>query len=285
MGPQPFGCGRYAATSPCVVIYRPLQWGRNLSVAEGSQMRRQACPFPRLQWGRNLSVAEGAPCHANGTPARHASMGPQPFGCGRSLRIRIRCPAMIELQWGRNLSVAEGAPALGPARQVGGASMGPQPFGCGRCIQVDYDYLLYRRFNGAATFRLRKVPTESISLWSTTCFNGAATFRLRKGQRRRLQWRPSALQWGRNLSVAEGFCTAALSARRNRFNGAATFRLRKERTGIVAPQVLPLLQWGRNLSVAEGALRPSCRQWIKRLQWGRNLSVAEGPEVLTWTTP
>ena len=36
-----------------------LQWGRNLSVAEG----RAPCTAPRyssaLQWGRNLSVAEG----------------------------------------------------------------------------------------------------------------------------------------------------------------------------------------------------------------------------------
>ena len=36
-----------------------LQWGRNLSVAEGSVRGLAAANGRRLQWGRNLSVAEG----------------------------------------------------------------------------------------------------------------------------------------------------------------------------------------------------------------------------------
>ena len=81
MGPQPFGCGRvHGAARPGVNLL--LQWGRNLSVAEGLRRRR-------------------------GFDGNAASMGPQPFGCGRSSGGSTASPWM-GLQWGRNLSVAEG---------------------------------------------------------------------------------------------------------------------------------------------------------------------------------
>ena len=69
---------------PLVLGEGPLQWGRNLTVAEGVRDRLGARHGARmLQWGRNLTVAEGAtPAAASGTP--------------------------IALQWGRNLTVAEG---------------------------------------------------------------------------------------------------------------------------------------------------------------------------------
>ena len=176
MGPQPFGCGRCRATGG-FQSRSPLQWGRNLSVAEGPRAgpfrtRRRgfngAATFRlrkvrahateghatrALQWGRNLSVAEGRWWAGEGGRRRRASMGPQPFGCGR----RVPTPATVmrtALQWGRNLSVAEGsslAPGAlqicalqwgrnlsvaegrgGAVRKVAAASMGPQPFGCGR---------------------------------------------------------------------------------------------------------------------------------------------------------
>ena len=39
-----------------------LQWDRNLTVAEGAEMRTDGRPVPMpLQWGRNLTVAEGRP--------------------------------------------------------------------------------------------------------------------------------------------------------------------------------------------------------------------------------
>ena len=38
MGPQPFGCGRLGSLSE-EPVRKELQWGRNLSVAEGSQGR------------------------------------------------------------------------------------------------------------------------------------------------------------------------------------------------------------------------------------------------------
>ena len=61
-----------------------LQWGRNLSVAEGGcQLRKQARLHRTLQWGRNLSVAEGPNRVPKFCKPAKASMGPQPFGCGR----------------------------------------------------------------------------------------------------------------------------------------------------------------------------------------------------------
>ena len=39
--------------------YVQLQWGRNLSVAEGVSVDEVIESLMGLQWGRNLSVAEG----------------------------------------------------------------------------------------------------------------------------------------------------------------------------------------------------------------------------------
>ena len=38
---------------------RVLQWGRNLTVAEGSHRWNVTPSYDLLQWGRNLTVAEG----------------------------------------------------------------------------------------------------------------------------------------------------------------------------------------------------------------------------------
>ena len=38
---------------------RPLQWGRNLTVAEGDDFGACLRCGYQLQWGRNLTVAEG----------------------------------------------------------------------------------------------------------------------------------------------------------------------------------------------------------------------------------
>ena len=106
MGPQPFGCGR-GSTAAIGASGWMLQWGRNLSVAEGADKPKRTRKGRKLQWGRNLSVAEGRP------------------------------------------HIAPLAPAL--------------------C------------FNGAATFRLRKVSRTRRPALPASGFNGAATFRLRKG--------------------------------------------------------------------------------------------------------
>ena len=58
MGPQPFGCGRLVLPWVLTVLCL-LQWGRNLSVAEGAGADAKQLASNPLQWGRNLSVAEG----------------------------------------------------------------------------------------------------------------------------------------------------------------------------------------------------------------------------------
>ena len=84
-----------------------------------------------------------------------ASMGPQPFGCGRA-----------------DPQLARGALRV--------ASMGPQPFGCGRAHVHADEVVHVEGFNGAATFRLRKATRARSTRKALACFNGAATFRLRK---------------------------------------------------------------------------------------------------------
>ena len=39
--------------------YGELQWGRNLTVAEGERLCARLMSVALLQWGRNLTVAEG----------------------------------------------------------------------------------------------------------------------------------------------------------------------------------------------------------------------------------
>ena len=132
--------------------------------------------------------------------------------------------------------------------------MGPRPFGRGRQGQEAAERRQGRRFNGAATFRSRKALSMSV--------------------------RPAKivlLQWGRDLSVAEGGCTGRVrGARRPRFNGAATFRSRKARRPFPCSLHNSPLQWGRDLSVAEGTNPIPRGHTFSTLQWGRDLSVAEG---------
>ena len=58
--------------------------------------------------------------------------------------------------------------------------MGPQPFGCGRYTKESKEAYIQTGFNGAATFRLRKVTAVIALACHYLGFNGAATFRLRK---------------------------------------------------------------------------------------------------------
>ena len=135
MGPQPFGCGRSAYIPARICSKHGLQWGRNLSVAEGATSRRRPMGSGQLQWGRNLSVAEGDTIHKIQDINYVASMGPQPFGCGRRV-------------------------VYTPFPDTVCASMGPQPFGCGRLLAPALGRATMTSFNGAATFRLRKEPHD-----------------------------------------------------------------------------------------------------------------------------
>ena len=59
----------------CIVVVGTarLQWGRNLTVAEGAPHDQGKENCLRLQWGRNLTVAEG------GSQARRACTIPARF--------------------------------------------------------------------------------------------------------------------------------------------------------------------------------------------------------------
>ena len=138
-----------------------MEWGfngaatfrsRKVHGINGAQIRHD-----QLQWGRDLSVAEGLDFRQRTERRLNASMGPRPFGRGRCARpsARLRRPAE--------------------------ASMGPRPFGRGRRSFVWVMRHEAVRFNGAATFRSRKARVPQ------------------KQQDAFLQ-----LQWGRDLSVAEG---------------------------------------------------------------------------------
>ena len=110
MGPQLDSCGRplkeYSA-----IEKGTLQWGRNLTVAEGAHSGIIVAHAKRLQWGRNLTVAEGSESLRCITQRQAASMGPQLDSCGRA-EINTVVAAITELQWGRNLTVAEGCIAF-----------------------------------------------------------------------------------------------------------------------------------------------------------------------------
>ena len=59
MGPQLDSCGRRVATLGNGGQACMLQWGRNLTVAEGGIQTEVEVAWSKLQWGRNLTVAEG----------------------------------------------------------------------------------------------------------------------------------------------------------------------------------------------------------------------------------
>ena len=274
MGPRPFGRGRRHCCA-CLVRRDLLQWGRDLSAAEGSSPScappsRATCfngaatfrprkvpskvqsakenlrasmgprPFGRGRVIRRFSRSRGI-AGFNGAatfrprkavvvgeivPAGQASMGPRPFGRGRHSGGAEGGQAG-QLQWGRDLSAAEGRrPASRSARRcgfngaatfrprkagrrarrndVGPASMGPRPFGRGRKWRGGAAPLAMHASMGPRPFgRGRSARTREYS--TSACFNGAATFRPRKvGIQTESNVGGQVLQWGRDLSAAEG---------------------------------------------------------------------------------
>ena len=132
------------------------------------------------------------------------------------------------------------------------------------------------RFNGAATYSLRKARSSCASSRRPNRFNGAATYSLRK-----------VLKIENFLFLF--FC----------FNGAATYSLRKvdvvhalalvHAVASMGPQHTRCgkldavdelndafsLQWGRNILVAESWCWWRRMRAAHTLQWGRNILVAE----------
>ena len=300
MGPQPFGCGRGGILIGADIEGDRLQWGRNLSVAEGCRRGPRAPGDDRFNGAATFRLRRDVFSAGAWWAAARASMGPQPFGCGRSVGVGAR---------------HDGAPA----------SMGPQPFGCGRQRLIAKMELAVDRLQWGRNLSVAEGSGRGCGIAENLCFNGAATFRLRKATcRPTLPPRSSAsmgpqpfgcgrtgtprrtsptraLQWGRNLSVAEGLRCPACALLHKRLQWGRNLsvaegqgpRPRPRRNGpaSMGPQPFgcgrapalssittpPLLQWGRNLSVAEGCRNARDLERVCMLQWGRNLSVAEGP--------
>ena len=119
--------------------FRALQWGRDLSVAEGRRFSRAGYRRHQLQWGRDLSVAEGPPACRATTAGAISFNGAATFRSRKGRRGRHGVGRVEPLQWGRDLSVAEGA--LPPGMPAAALS-----------------------FNGAATFRSRKVRAKGLAM-------------------------------------------------------------------------------------------------------------------------
>ena len=83
-----------------------LQWGRDLSAAEGSYDQEHNGRSEELQWGRDLSAAEGP------VVVRRRLVDARFNGAATFRPRKAAVPAMTTLtawlQWGRDLSAAEG---------------------------------------------------------------------------------------------------------------------------------------------------------------------------------
>ncbi len=109
------------------------------------------------------------------------------------------------------------------------ASMEPRLGSRGKRSAIDYARIIDYSFNGAATWKSRKVAvfmsqpaTDETLQWSRD---------LEVAERKysqSAQYLTQALQWSRDLEVAERRSTCLGSPRRTRFNGAATWKSRKE---------------------------------------------------------
>ena len=161
---------------------------------------------------------------------------------------------MGPLQWGRDLSVAEGVPLTGWSDATSAASMGPRPFGRGRKKELSLDEQILYASMGPRPFGRGRSDMFSVDIGRT-----------------------SELQWGRDLSVAEGARSDQyLRGLPEASMGPRPFGRGRSKTIMSAPLARRLLQWGRDLSVAEGSRRCKPPAGTISLQWGRDLSVAEG---------
>ncbi len=216
---------RHRCRGSCYLVARskrqvPLQWGRDIAVADRFRTARQASRRRSRFNGAATSLSRIGVALAREDHAQSASMGP-----------RHRCRG------------SDASAAVNASYSV--ASMGPRHRCRGSC---GYDEPRRDQvcFNGAATSlsRIGK-GTWGFRTYSS-CFNGAATSlsRIASAQRelaRRLNasmgprhrcrgsvqissLTPSqcVLQWGRDIAVADRTSQGAQATKAPRFNGAAT---------------------------------------------------------------
>ena len=181
MGPRPFGRGRASTTAPST---RPA----------------------KLQWGRDLSVAEGRGPTEKSPQKRGASMGPRPFGRGRLITtrrapepchgfngaatfrsrkdvgaIRLATQKVLGFNGAATFRSRKGRRVPQGGKRKGSASMGPRPFGRGRYTLNQWRVAMSKASMGPRPFGRGRPP------------GGYKHSELRM-----------KLQWGRDLSVAEG---------------------------------------------------------------------------------
>ena len=133
----------------------------------------------------------------------YASMGPRLGSRGKRANWPSPTVSLVVLQWGRDLEVAER-------------------------VAFWFVDLVLSGFNGAATWKSRKVARARNRRSNQGCFNGAATWKSRKANK-----------------------TNLLGNAPPSFNGAATWKSRKELYNSIRKMRPRLLQWGRDLEVAE----------------------------------
>ena len=178
MGPQLVRCGMYGLQRTFCPLTLCFNGAATCSLRNAALRSRDDIGIGPLQWGRNLFVAE---CGQHYDRRLLASGFNGAATC--SLRNVEKATVGVEkatlLQWGRNLFVAE---CLAPQRNgkvVAVASMGPQLVRCGMCPPAPARRWASRCFNGAATCSLRNAGDEQPQTYWYIGFNGAATCSLR----------------------------------------------------------------------------------------------------------
>ena len=133
MGPPPFGDGKAGGETWEADNLNKLQWGHRLSAMERSMVslipaQGLAC-FNGATAFRRWKVGSVGVIHVE---VRLASMGPPPFGDGKTRSGKPGSDLRLSLQWGHRLSAMESS-GVGAAEHLSRpASMGPPPFGDGK---------------------------------------------------------------------------------------------------------------------------------------------------------
>ncbi len=230
---------------------RPLQRGRDLSIAETTPCGTSTIPDAWLQRGRDLSIAETLRVPDRRAGAR-ASKGPRPFDRGdpegpRPTRggprfkgaatFRSRRPdarARVTRARGRRF---KGAATFRSRRRAcddlsgghRGASKGPRPFDRGDAVLTPQPRTTRVQLQRGRDLSIAETIWRAITSTSDRCsFKGAATFRSRRlAARQRGRVRLGASKGPRPFDRGDAGSQPMTSGRSRSFKGAATFRSRR----------------------------------------------------------
>ncbi len=126
--------------TPTGTIDGMLQWGRDLSIAEIDQHKRQERQHYELQWGRDLSIAEIRPIESKSTENSKASMGPRSFNRGNA-RLERPSPSGPTCFNGAAIFQSRKSIEHGLCDIRSNASMGPRSFNRGNLDVVEHNQL------------------------------------------------------------------------------------------------------------------------------------------------